>query len=65
MNIKVAFPRVIKLNDFDICQKNYFISKNASDLSKKLPKGKFFKTVTKDEIKLKKKEESDGNTKYD
>ena len=43
---KGAFPRVF--NDFDICQKNYFISKNASDLSKKLPKGKFFKTITKE-----------------
>ena len=50
---KGAFPRVF--NDFDICQKNYFISKNASDLSKKLSKGKFFKTVTKDEINERKK----------
>ena len=30
---KGAFPRVF--NDFDICQKNYFISKNTNDLSKK------------------------------
>ena len=45
---KGSFPRVF--NDFDLSQKNYFIEKNSVDLSNKIPNGKFFKTITKDEI---------------
>ena len=52
LDYKGAFPRVF--NDFDICQKNYFITKNTSALSKKLPKGEFFKTITKDELNKRK-----------
>ena len=43
-----TFPQVF--NDFDRDQKNYFISKNSNILSEKLPKGNFFKTVTKAEM---------------
>ena len=48
-----TFPQVF--NDFDRDQKNYFISKNANVLSEKLPKGNFFTTVTKDDMKERKK----------
>ena len=50
---KGTFPQVF--NDFDRDQKNYFISKNANVLSEKLPKGNFFTTVTKNNIKERKK----------
>ena len=50
---KGSFPRVF--NDFDLNQKNYFINKNSVQLSKKLPKGEFFKTVTKEKINERKK----------
>ena len=36
---------------FDRSQKKYFMSKDTDILSQKLSKGKFFKTVTQDEIK--------------
>ena len=36
---------------FDRSQKKYFMSKDTDILSKELPKGKFFKTVTQEEIK--------------
>tara|TARA_B100000029_G_scaffold436947_1_gene451809 strand:- start:457 stop:1182 length:726 start_codon:yes stop_codon:yes gene_type:complete len=51
---KGSFPRVF--NDFDLSQKNYFIEKNSEDISKKIPKGQFFKTITKDEADEREKE---------
>ena len=45
---------------FDRSQKKYFISKDADILSKELPKGKFFKTVTQEEIKARLKKNLQG-----
>ena len=56
LEYKGTFPQVF--NDFDRDQKNYFIFKNANVLSEKLPKGKFFTTVTKVDIKKRKKNNS-------
>ena len=41
-------------------QKKYFISKDTDILSKELPKGKFFKTVTQEEIKARLKKNLPG-----
>tara|TARA_B100000315_G_C14381870_1_gene497829 strand:+ start:62 stop:775 length:714 start_codon:yes stop_codon:yes gene_type:complete len=45
---------------FDRSQKKYFISKDTDILSKELPKGKFFKTVTQEEIKARLKKNLQG-----
>ena len=47
LEFKGGFPEVF--NTLDISQKKYFLLKDTHSLSKKLPKGRFFKTVTKKE----------------
>ena len=42
-----SFPEVFSA--LDISQKKYFLSKKTNTLSKELPEGLFFNTVTKDE----------------
>ena len=45
IEIKGNFPRIF--NAFDLKQKAYFIDKSTSEITDKLPDGKFYKTVTK------------------
>ena len=45
---------------FDRSQKKYFMSKDTGALPKELPKGKFFKTVTQEEIKKRLKKNLPG-----
>ena len=47
LEFKGSFPEIF--NTFDLSQKKYFLSKDTHSLSKELPKGDFFKTVTKKE----------------
>ena len=49
IEIKGNFPEIF--SSLDLRQKDFFINKGTSELSEKLPDGKFFKTVTKDERK--------------
>lgn len=42
---KGGFPQIF--NTFDLTQKDYFLDKGTAGISKLLPEGKFFKTVTK------------------
>lgn len=49
IQIKGNFPEIF--NSLDLTQKDFFINRGTSELSEKLPNGKFFKTVTKDERK--------------
>jgi len=49
IQIKGNFPEIF--SSLDLRQKDFFINKGTSELSEKLPDGKFFKTVTKDERK--------------
>ena len=49
IEIKGNFPEIFSSQD--LRQKDFFINKGTSELSEKLPDGKFFKTVTKDERK--------------
>ena len=45
IEIKGNFPSIF--NAFDLKQKAYFIDKSTSEITDKLPDGKFYKTVTK------------------
>ena len=48
-----SFPEVFTA--LDISQKKYFLSKKTDTLSKELPEGRFYNTVTKDERNERKK----------
>ena len=50
LEFKGGFPEIF--NTFDLSQKKYFLSKDTHSLSKELPKGDFFKTITKKERKI-------------
>ena len=49
LEFKGGFPEVF--NSLDLAQKKYFLSKDTHSVSKKLPKGYFFKTITQEERK--------------
>ncbi len=60
IKIEGGFPAIF--NDLDLKQKDFFIEKVTSVISNDLPEGKFYKTVTQEERKKRKKEtKSDFN----
>ena len=54
IKIEGGFPAIF--NDLDLKQKDFFIEKVTSVISNDLPEGKFYKTVTQEERKKRKKE---------